>query len=137
MGVGRSSQPPSSVNFAPSFDPAKPSVPISFPIKTLEELEQRTYFDSFHFPFNRASVPLPSYAIHGWQERKRKLLVCHDMAGGYLDDKWVQGNQNDGAYTIWHWYLMDVFVYFSHNLVTLPPPCWINTAHSHGVKELR
>ncbi|XP_031497779.1 cytosolic endo-beta-N-acetylglucosaminidase 1-like [Nymphaea colorata] len=136
MGVGLSSHPPSSANFAPPFDPSKPSVPISFPIKTLEELEQRTYFDSFHFPFNRASVPLPSYAVHGWQERKRKLLVCHDMAGGYLDDKWVQGNQNDAAYTIWHWYLMDVFVYFSHNLVTLPPPCWINAAHSHGVKAL-
>ncbi|KAJ6357500.1 hypothetical protein OIU78_005367 [Salix suchowensis] len=28
------------------------------------------------------------------------------------------------------------FVYFSHNLVTLPPPCWTNTAHRHGVKVL-
>ena len=62
------------------------------------------------------------------------MLVCHDMAGGYLDDKWVQGGTNEGAYAIWHWYLMDVFVYFSHSLVTLPPPCWTNAAHKHGVK---
>ncbi|KAG2723976.1 hypothetical protein I3760_02G196100 [Carya illinoinensis] len=58
------------------------------------------------------------------------------MEGGYVDDKWVQGGTNPEAYAIWHWYLIDVFVYFSHSLVALPPPCWINTAHRHGVKVL-
>ncbi|GFP96840.1 cytosolic endo-beta-n-acetylglucosaminidase [Phtheirospermum japonicum] len=58
------------------------------------------------------------------------------MAGGYTDDQYVQGGTNADAYAIWHWYLIDVFVYFSHSLVTLPPPCWINTAHRHGVKVL-
>lgn len=62
--------------------------------------------------------------------------MCHDLAGGYTDDKWVQGGANADAYAIWHWYLMDVFIYFSHGLVTLPPPCWTNTAHKHGVKVL-
>jgi mannosyl-glycoprotein endo-beta-N-acetylglucosaminidase len=58
------------------------------------------------------------------------------MKGGYVDDKWVQGCGNNAGYAIWDWYLMDVFVYFSHSLVTLPPPCWTNTAHRHGVKVL-
>ncbi|KAL9680649.1 hypothetical protein QQ045_018534 [Rhodiola kirilowii] len=62
------------------------------------------------------------------------MLVCHDMAGGYGDDKWVQSGDNGDAYAIWHWYLIDVFVYFSHSLVSLPPPGWVNTAHRHGVK---
>ncbi|KAG6482241.1 hypothetical protein ZIOFF_058872 [Zingiber officinale] len=31
---------------------------------------------------------------------------------------------------------MDVFVYFSHDLVTLSPPCWTNSAHTHGVQVL-
>jgi mannosyl-glycoprotein endo-beta-N-acetylglucosaminidase len=53
-----------------------------------------------------------------------------------VDDKWVQGGTNPDAYAIRHWYLIDVFVYFSHSLVTLPPPCWTNTAHRHGVKVL-
>ncbi|KAL9691938.1 hypothetical protein QQ045_012366 [Rhodiola kirilowii] len=35
-----------------------------------------------------------------------------------------------------HWYLIDVFVYFSHSLVSIPPPGWVNTAHRHGVKVL-
>ncbi|XP_041000722.1 cytosolic endo-beta-N-acetylglucosaminidase 1 isoform X2 [Juglans microcarpa x Juglans regia] len=119
----------------PPFDPMEPSVPISYPIKTLEDLESQSYFNSFHYPFNKASVALqsgPSYSL----PNRRRLLVCHDMEGGYVDDKWVQGGTNPEAYAIWHWYLIDVFVYFSHSLVALPPPCWINTAHRHGVKVL-
>ncbi|XVE69478.1 hypothetical protein DITRI_Ditri09bG0155400 [Diplodiscus trichospermus] len=117
----------------PPFDPSKPSIPISYPIKTLEDLDSRSYFTSFHYPFNKSTVPLqPNSAL----AQRPRILVCHDLKGGYLDDKWVQGGNNFGAYAIWHWYLMDVFVYFSHNLVTLPPPCWINTAHRHGVKVL-
>ncbi|ESW35571.1 hypothetical protein PHAVU_001G245900 [Phaseolus vulgaris] len=113
----------------------QPSVPISYPIKTLEELESRSYFDSFHYPFNRASVPILNGDSSSLPQRRR-LLVCHDMAGGYLDDKWIQGGTNPDAYAIWHWHLIDVFVYFSHSLVTLPPPSWTNTAHRHGVKVL-
>ncbi|KAF2319176.1 hypothetical protein GH714_013759 [Hevea brasiliensis] len=116
------------------FDPSEPSTPVSYPIKTLEELESRAYFDSFHYPFNKSSVSLPSSALS--LPNRPRLLVCHDMQGGYGDDKWVQGGSNPEAYAIWHWYLIDVFVYFSHYLVTLPPPCWTNTAHRHGVKVL-
>ncbi|CAA7031976.1 unnamed protein product [Microthlaspi erraticum] len=118
----------------PPFDPTKPSTPISFPIKTLQDLESRSYFDSFHFSFNRSSVSLRRN-VGSLPERSR-LLVCHDMKGGYVDDKWVQGCGNNNGFAIWNWYLMDVFVYFSHSLVTLPPPCWTNTAHRHGVKVL-
>ncbi|KAJ8432959.1 hypothetical protein Cgig2_032791 [Carnegiea gigantea] len=117
----------------PEFDPSQPSIPISYPLKSLEDLESRSYFSSFHYPFNKASVPLESNSA---LPNRRRMLVCHDMAGGYLDDKWVQGDTNADGYAIWHWYLMDVFVYFSHNLVTLPPPCWVNAAHKHGIKVL-
>ncbi|KAI8564297.1 hypothetical protein RHMOL_Rhmol03G0170100 [Rhododendron molle] len=117
----------------PPFDPSRPAVPVSYPIKTLADLESRSYFDSFHFPFNKSSVALRNGRCLADRPR---MLVCHDMAGGYTDDKWVQGGSNPEAYAIWHWYLMDVFVYFSHDLVTLPPPCWTNAAHKHGVKVL-
>eukprot|EP01018_Ginkgo_biloba_P000094 Gb_18481 [translate_table: standard] len=120
----------------PPMDPKKPAVPISYPLKTLEELENRSYFESFHFPFNKCSVPLPPSRAKKPLENRPRLLVCHDMKGGYVDDKWVQGDNNSDAYAIWHWYLIDIFVYFSHNLVTLPPPCWTNTAHKHGVQVL-
>lgn len=121
----------------PPFNPTEPSSPISYPIKTLEELESRSYFDSFHYPFNKSSVCLQGVRGNAAEKllpMRPRLLVCHDMAGGYSDDKWVQGGDNPNAYAIWHWYLMDVFVYFSHGLVTLPPPCWVNAGHLHGVK---
>ncbi|XP_024995721.1 cytosolic endo-beta-N-acetylglucosaminidase 1-like [Cynara cardunculus var. scolymus] len=119
------------------FDPYVPSTPVSYPIKTLQDLELRTYFDSFHFQFNKASVPLSCSGVDVVSlPNRRRMMACHDMAGGYIDDKWVQGGSNPDAYGIWHWYLMDVFIYFSHNLVTLPPPCWVNAAHKHGVKVL-
>ncbi|KAK6929512.1 Glycoside hydrolase, family 85 [Dillenia turbinata] len=117
----------------PPFDPKQPSIPVSYPLKTLEELKSKAYFDSFHYPFNKSSVPLNSNS--GLAHRPR-ILVCHDMKGGYVDDKWVQGGTNFGAYGIWHWYLIDVFVYFSHALVTIPPPCWVNAAHKHGTRVL-
>ncbi|KAK6932967.1 Glycoside hydrolase, family 85 [Dillenia turbinata] len=120
-------------NDPPPFDPKQPSIPISYPLKTLEELKSRAFFDSFHYPFNKSSVPLNSNS--GVANRPR-ILVCHDMKGGYTDDKWVQGGTNLGAYAIWHWYLIDVFVYFSHTLVTIPPPCWVNAAHKHGTQVL-
>ncbi|CAA0834429.1 Cytosolic endo-beta-N-acetylglucosaminidase 1 [Striga hermonthica] len=119
----------------PPFDPSAPAVPISYPLRTLEELESRAYFKSFHYPFNRAAVE-PQSAAAGGLPRRPRMLVCHDMAGGYADDRYVQGGTNADAYAIWHWYMIDVFVYFSHSLVTLPPPCWVNTAHRHGVKVL-
>lgn len=124
------SDPPPS---PPPFNPKEPAIPVSYPLKTLEELESRSYFDSFHFPFNKSRVKLHQQQPQALPQRPR-ILVCHDMQGGYVDDKWVQGGNNADAYAIWHWYLIDVFVYFSHNLVTLPPPCWTNTAHKHGVQ---
>ncbi|XP_071107359.1 cytosolic endo-beta-N-acetylglucosaminidase-like [Haliotis cracherodii] len=64
-----------------------------------------------------------------------KTLVCHDMAGGYHNDRFVAGCDGSG-YRFYHWQYLDMFVYFSHNLVTIPPPCWTNAAHTHGVQVL-
>ncbi|KAK1322047.1 hypothetical protein QJS10_CPA03g01106 [Acorus calamus] len=134
MAEEQEQQPNEPLKDPPSFDPSKPSTPISYPIKDLDSLQSRSFFDSFHYPFNKSSVPLPAPDVAA-PDRPR-ILVCHDMMGGYVDDKWVQGGSNAEAYGIWHWYLIDVFVYFSHNLVTVPPPCWTNAAHTHGVKVL-
>lgn len=120
----------------PPFNPREPAIPISYPLKTLEELESRSYFESFHFPFNKSKLTLQSATSNNDFPQRPRILVCHDMQGGYVDDKWIQGGNNPDAYAIWHWYLIDVFVYFSHYLVTLPPPNWTNTAHKHGVKVL-
>ena len=48
----------------------------------------------------------------------------------------VQGSKSSDAYRFYHWQYVDTFVYFSHHFITIPPPCWINAAHKHGVPVL-
>jgi len=74
--------------FRSKFDPKQPSMPISYPIDKLEDLESGSYFESFYYPFNKASVPIESGYFAALPARTR-ILVCHDMARGYLDDNWV------------------------------------------------
>ncbi|ESN99651.1 hypothetical protein HELRODRAFT_84071, partial [Helobdella robusta] len=65
-----------------------------------------------------------------------RTLVCHDLKGGYLDDeKCLLGWKMEG-YRFWRWWQVDIFVYFSHNFVTIPPACWIDASHKHGVPIL-
>ena len=60
-----------------------------------------------------------------------KIICCHDMMGGYLEDRHVMGSDR-ASYTFRHWRCIDGFVYFSHWFVTIPPPCWVNAGHRHG-----
>uniref|UniRef100_A0A0D9WFE0 mannosyl-glycoprotein endo-beta-N-acetylglucosaminidase n=1 Tax=Leersia perrieri TaxID=77586 RepID=A0A0D9WFE0_9ORYZ len=123
----------------PPFDASAPALPISYPITTLAALASRAYLSeplNFHLPFNRASSATTPAAAAAPLPARPRVLVCHDFRGGYRDDAAPQGGGDPGAYALWHWHLVDVFVYFSHYLVTLPPPCWVNAAHLHGVKVL-
>lgn len=42
----------------------------------------------------------------------------------------------EAVYTFDRWQYIDVFVYFSHTTVTIPPPGWIAAAHANGVRML-
>lgn len=112
------------------------SEPISSPLDSLEQLQNRSLLSSPHLIFHKCYFPLLNSALPTSQKHRPRLLVCHDMMGGYQEDKWIQGSPNSDAYSLWHWHLIDIFVYFSHSLVTVPPPCWTNAAHKHGVQVL-
>ncbi|KAL1130623.1 hypothetical protein AAG570_011865, partial [Ranatra chinensis] len=72
-----------------------------------------------------------------WQRNEvPKTLYCHDMKGGYLDDRFVNGSGQHDAFRFSRWSGIDTFVYFSHSLVTIPPLGWINAGHTHGVPVL-
>lgn len=47
--------------------------------------------------------------------------------------RFVQGSAAQNPYAFYHWQYVDIFVYFSHHMVTIPPVGWTNAAHKHGV----
>jgi mannosyl-glycoprotein endo-beta-N-acetylglucosaminidase len=70
-------------------------------------------------------------------EEAPKVIVCHDMANNYHEDRLFQGSANiDSCYNFYHWQLIDLFIYFSHHMVTIPCESWINAAHCNGVRIL-
>ncbi|XP_044153740.1 cytosolic endo-beta-N-acetylglucosaminidase isoform X1 [Bufo gargarizans] len=107
--------------------------PISFFFSNLEEL--LSWKPTSQDMFNIAVTPLAKrYPPIGSQ--RPRTLVCHDMMGGYLDDRFIQGTDAKEPYVFYHWQYIDIFVYFSHRMFTLPPVCWTNAAHKHGVSVL-
>ncbi|XP_062826851.1 cytosolic endo-beta-N-acetylglucosaminidase isoform X4 [Anolis carolinensis] len=126
------------VSFAPDPLPArqydmKTSEPISFYLSNLEELlAWKTTSDD---TFNVATVPL-AQRQPPLDSRRPRTLVCHDMKGGYLEDRFIQGTEVADPYVFYHWRYIDIFVYFSHHAVTIPPVVWTNAAHCNGVLML-
>ncbi|XP_010749362.3 cytosolic endo-beta-N-acetylglucosaminidase isoform X1 [Larimichthys crocea] len=123
------------VKYTPSTLPAKhydadTTEPISCGLETLEEL--LSWKRSEANPFNVAAVSLarrePPLA-----SSPCRTLVSHDMMGGYLDDRFVQGTDAEAPYAFYHWQYIDIFNYFTHKMVTIPPAVWTNAAHKHGV----
>ncbi|XP_034363723.1 cytosolic endo-beta-N-acetylglucosaminidase isoform X2 [Arvicanthis niloticus] len=123
------------VSFTPDPLPARyydkdTTRPISFYLSTLEELLAWTPL--MEDGFNVALEPLECRQPPLSSPRPRTLL-CHDMMGGYLEDRFIQGSGVQNPYSFYHWQYIDIFVYFSHHTVTIPPVCWTNAAHRHGV----
>ncbi|XP_016384964.1 LOW QUALITY PROTEIN: cytosolic endo-beta-N-acetylglucosaminidase-like [Sinocyclocheilus rhinocerous] len=107
--------------------------PISCSLKSLDEL--LSWKRNEASPFNVATVPLASRypPLHSCP---RRTLVSHDMMGGYLEDRFIQGAEVETPYAFYHWEYIDIFNYFSHQMVTIPPAVWTNAAHKHGVLSI-
>ncbi|OXB61082.1 hypothetical protein ASZ78_013645 [Callipepla squamata] len=107
--------------------------PISFFLSGLEEL--LAWQPNSHDEFNICTVPL-AQRQPPLRSRRPRTLLCHDMRGGYLEDRFIQGSATRNPYVFYHWRYIDIFVYFSHHTVTIPPVCWTNAAHRNGVPVL-
>ncbi|KAH7943252.1 hypothetical protein HPB52_006571 [Rhipicephalus sanguineus] len=100
------------------------------PLRTLDELLK--YKEE---PLLCVVEPL-SEAIERGKPGNPRTIFCHDMDGNYKEDRFVYGSDDASAYRFHHWQIIDTFIYYSHQMVTIPPPGWISAAHRHGVKVL-
>ena len=111
------------------------NAPITTPFKQISELLD---WSPGHDPFNVAIVDLAARESPpcGVNKPSSKLMLCHDMNGGYNEDRFPQGGDESFVYNFFYWQHIDQFVYFSHKRVSIPPPVWTNAAHRNGVKML-
>ncbi|KAL1474853.1 hypothetical protein MTO96_020495 [Rhipicephalus appendiculatus] len=100
------------------------------PLSTLEEL-----LGFKEDPLLCAVAPL-SDAVKRGKPGDPRTIFCHDMDGNYNEDRFIHGSDEHNVYRFHHWQIIDTFVYYSHHMVTIPPPGWISAAHRHGVKVL-
>ncbi|XP_075558086.1 cytosolic endo-beta-N-acetylglucosaminidase-like isoform X4 [Dermacentor variabilis] len=100
------------------------------PLETLNELLE--YKEQ---PLLCAVEPL-SDAVKRGRPGEPRTIFCHDMGGGYCEDRFIYGCNQANGYRFHHWQIIDTFIYYSHHMVTIPPPGWISAAHKHGVKVL-
>ncbi|KAI8880245.1 glycoside hydrolase family 85 protein [Backusella circina FSU 941] len=105
--------------------------PVSFALGSMTEL--KNWSPNNTDIFNMATIPL---ATRYKDPQLPRLVLTHDMAGGYKEDRDIQGNDYDTIYYCEYWHFVDTFIYFSHKRVSIPPVNWINACHRNGVKCL-
>lgn len=62
--------------------------------------------------------------------------MCNNELVFLLLSRFIQGTYSEAPYAFYHWQYIDIFNYFTHNMVTIPPAVWTNAAHRHGVLVL-
>lgn len=80
-------------------------VPTSFALKSMNEL--RDWTPNLNEKYNISSVALQPRVKNALKPR---LLLTHDMAGGYKEDRLIQGNHFNSIYNVQYWHLTDTFV---------------------------
>ncbi|KAL6707074.1 hypothetical protein ACN47E_004826 [Coniothyrium glycines] len=117
--------------------------------RELHLLKGFTYFDTFEqldawdetcsTPMQRANTPLLRRHISPARDDlgKANVLLIHDYAGNYHDYEGAAAvGVTQESYSCEYLQYVESFIYFSHKLVCVPPPSWINTLHRNGVRVL-
>ena len=107
--------------------PAQPQIQLRRFLGSIEELLAW----SEHDVPEGVEPPPPDGATHAGMKSLKagpRVLHCHDMKGGYC-----RSADEDYLAAFGGWEAIDVFVYFAHHRVCVPPRCWIDACHARGL----
>ena len=102
------------------------SQPAPHPRRTFRSIEDLLQWTSETAADTQQAEPLRLSKGLFFPDRRRRILHCHDYAGGYT----VRADQDYLATFSKSWHHFDVFCYFSHHRVVVPPNIWIEACHS-------
>lgn len=83
--------------------------------------KKETFIVPQHVATFRIDVPVRDSAGRPGQHDS---LTQAKHAGGYKEDRWAQGCADNNAFSFWHWQCVELFIYFSHAMVTIPTVGW-------------
>eukprot|EP01135_Chromosphaera_perkinsii_P006268 Nk52_evm1s484 gene=Nk52_evmTU1s484 len=90
-------------------------------------------------PNDRATIATVPLALDNISpnNKQRRLFLSSDFSENYHNDSLSEGSYgSDYEYRVYQWDMIDIFNYFSHAFVTIPPPTWTNAAHRGGTRML-
>lgn len=99
----------------------------------------RMIFASRCFQVSKSlTFPDRKCVLKDFSDQRRFFCVARYYCSEKLaEDRKASGRYDPrGDYSFQHWNRIDIFVYFSHNFITVPPCTWIHQAHTNGVKVL-
>lgn len=92
---------------------------VSRPLKNLEELLHWKSESIREEKSTRFVLPTITLKTGVEMGKERKMIICHDMKGGYLDDK-RPGGFDGLLIPSYVWKYVSDFIYFSHNFISIP-----------------
>lgn len=116
----------------------------SLKFTTLKQLDQWIYLYKTTPPIlDKFRTPRESLSRHikTKPNETAKLLVCHDFKGNYCanEDESPIGyfpHPSGEHYFVQYPSLIDEFIYFSHNRISIPPVSWTECLHKQGILSM-
>ena len=94
--------------------------------------EDVNHYEPALYESSKLNFPL---ALRKQNKSQRMVIACHDT--DVEEDKLIFGNKNHQfLFKFNNWHNIDIFIFFGHYAVVIPPPAYIRVAHMNGVKIL-
>lgn len=101
-------------------------------VAPLEDLDKVLHYKVGPVPYRVKDL---TTSVRRGRHGQPRTIICHDLDDRY-HDRFIFGSAQTDCCRFHYWHLVNVVIYYSRYLVTIPPPGWISAAHTHGTRVL-